>query len=122
MYFNGFRTSRQERLKTTAHFFWVPTIVGKAADHSQQSCRPLSAELPTIVSTKRSVAENYKKALFPTLILPISTTDKSIISLENLKISRFISLDFSIFGLIISLENLIFSCIICLDFLIYVSL
>lgn len=92
------------------------------ADHCQQNCRPLSAKLPTIVSTKRSVAENYKKALFPTLILPISTTDKSILSLENLKISRFISLDFSIFGLIISLENLIFSCIICLDFLIYVSL
>lgn len=78
--------------------------------------------LPTIVSTKISIVENYKKALFRDLILLISATDKSIISLENLKISRFISLDFSIFGLIISLENLIFRCIICLDFLIYVSL
>ena len=78
--------------------------------------------LPTIVSTKISIVENCKKASFPALILLISDTVKSIISLENLKISRFISLDFSIFGLIISLENLIFRCIICLDFLIYVSL
>ena len=78
--------------------------------------------LPTIVSTKINIVENYKKALFLALILLISDTVKSIISLENLKISRFISLDFSIFGLIISLENLIFRCIICLDFLIYVSL
>ena len=78
--------------------------------------------LPTIVSTKRSVAENYNKALFPASILLISATVKSIISLENLKFSRFISLDFSIFGLVISLENLIFRRIICLDFLNYVSL
>ena len=106
----------------TAYFFLVPTIVGRAADHSQQCCRPLSAMLPTIVSTKRSVAENYNKALFPASILLISATVKSIISLENLKISRFISLDFSIFSLVITLENLIFRHIICLDFLIFVSL
>ena len=78
--------------------------------------------LLTIVSTKISIIGNYKKALFPALILLMSATDKSIISLENLKISRFISLDFSIFGLIISLENLIFRRIICLDFFNYVPL
>lgn len=98
------------------------------ADHREQSCRPSSAMLLTIVGSAadhRQHQEKLSRKLLESLVFYFDSSNiryKSIISLENLKISLFISLDFSIFSLIISLENLIFRHIICLDFSIFISL
>ncbi len=44
-------------IKTPRHFP-VPTIVGNAADYSEQCCRLWWAVLPTIVSTKKQRIKN----------------------------------------------------------------